>query len=427
MAAGLIGLAGVTAWPAPSGADSGGGNFEALAAADGVRFTWTVPNFAPVDNIVDGGGPSAQAQVDSLGVSTAYASAPYPGDTFVSLPGLIAGFTGLPALPAYPFYVRSSHPAAPEQTFSQPGLVLSAKSDDHSSTGQAAAGQGGDTALLSFSSTAGSHREDSGTLVAEATSRIDVFKAGPLEIKGLTSTAKVTKPTSGDEEATSSLQAVEATINGTPVGITEDGLVLGSTKAPIPTKNPLLDALAQNGLTVEVVKAQRTQDGVVAPALVVTSVHYSQEIQRPVTIRYQLGASSASVHASGLPGTDLGDGAPIPDGTVGGPADTGAAAPVDTAAPPGVPPLPALNGTPGDRVILHSPTLDTGGGEDAAPAPPAGPSSVAAAPQAAPAVLAARAGAEHWAWGSFYFVLAAAALVIAGGVELIRSLGVRGA
>src|SRR5581483_8310071 len=99
LAAGLAGLAATGAWSRPSGADTGGSNFEAIAAADGVRFTWTVPNFAPVDDIIDGGGPSAQTRFDSLGVSTAFASSPYPGETFVSLPGLVAGFTGLPALP----------------------------------------------------------------------------------------------------------------------------------------------------------------------------------------------------------------------------------------------------------------------------------------------------------------------------------------
>jgi hypothetical protein len=432
MAAGLTGLSVAAVWSAPSGADSSGSNFEAISAADGVRFTWSVPNFAPVDDIIDGGGPSAQARVDSLGVSTAFASAPFPGETFVSLPGLIAGFTGLPALPAYPFYVRSSHPSTPEQTFAQPGFTLLAKSDDHSSTGQAATGQSGDTSVSALSSTARSYREDSGALVAEATSRVELFKAGPLEIKGLTSTAKVVKPPSGDEQATSSLEAAQATVNGTPVGITGDGFVAGDTRTPIPgTQNPLLDALAQNGLSVEVVKAQRTEDGVVAPSLIVTSVYYSEQIQRPVTIRYQLGASSASVHVSGLPGSPVEELPAFPDGTVGGPSDSGSFPDtVPSTDSSGSAVLPA-GATSTGGFNAGSSSTPSSGLETAAPAVPGGgqtaPTAAGAAQGSAGVVLAARASAEHWAFGSFYLVLFAAALVIAGGGELIRSLGVRGA
>jgi hypothetical protein len=83
----------------------------------------------------------AQATLDSLGTSQAFASLPYPGGTVVGLPGLIAGVTGgKVALPAYPAYAYSDDPTTPYARREVAGYSLRAHRDGKGSAGGAAAG-----------------------------------------------------------------------------------------------------------------------------------------------------------------------------------------------------------------------------------------------------------------------------------------------
>jgi hypothetical protein len=86
-------------------------SYEALASAEGVRVSLGAPGFVAVDTFIDGGGPISQSVIDGLGNSQAFASLPYPGDLAISGPGLLAGLTGLPSPPPYPFYVSRWTPA----------------------------------------------------------------------------------------------------------------------------------------------------------------------------------------------------------------------------------------------------------------------------------------------------------------------------
>ena len=110
-------------------------SYEAVASAEGVRFSFGAPGFVAVDTFIDGGGPVSQSVIDGLGNSRAFASLPYPGDLAISGPGLLAGLTGLPSPPPYPFYVSSSHPTTPEAKVAQPGYELVATSAESSSQG----------------------------------------------------------------------------------------------------------------------------------------------------------------------------------------------------------------------------------------------------------------------------------------------------
>jgi hypothetical protein len=415
---------------AAADADVTGEGYPLVAAADGVRVTWTVPNFAVIDSPVDGGGPSAQARLDSLGASTAFASLPYPGDAFVGLPGLLAGFTGLPAAPAYPFYVHSSHPTVPDAAFaSGPGMALSAHSDASASKAAASAGQDGGTTVARPASTAETIRAADGTLSATATSTVDGVVLGPLSIRGLVSTATVLRTTDGRQQVSSSLAAASVSVGGTTAALTDGGLVLAGAAAPVGT-DPLADALAKAGVSVAFTRATATKDGVVAPSLAVTFTQYSAVIQRPVTIRYVFGATSASVMATAplaLPGPP----AAGPGDSLVGPA---AAAAASTAAVPSGPPDRPSNAAPAAIPWQSSPSPVPGVGATARPvstAVTAGPAPDGAAQQAAagrPAVRRSRLAVSesaHWAFGSLYLVMAAAGLVLAGGVELLRSSGVR--
>ena len=108
------------------------GTFSALAAADGVRVTLFQPGVTLTKTLVDLGGPAAQAALNSLGESRAFASFPYPGDTAVAAPGLLRGAGNIPA-PAYPLYVASDNPAVPRQEAGDGPYALRAESTDSAS------------------------------------------------------------------------------------------------------------------------------------------------------------------------------------------------------------------------------------------------------------------------------------------------------
>src|SRR5713226_3374562 len=88
--------------------------FVGVASASGGRMTFTVPDFAVVEDVIDGGGPVAQSVLDA-GTATSFASLPYPGDNAIAFPGLFNAATGRDLPAGYPFYVRASHPTVPEQ------------------------------------------------------------------------------------------------------------------------------------------------------------------------------------------------------------------------------------------------------------------------------------------------------------------------
>src|ERR1700730_17212281 len=137
--------------------------FSGSAAAGGVRVTITVPGAPGTDTPVDGGGPTAQVAVDSIGTSTGYAAFPDPGQFVVSVPGLVVGVLAggvgpvppiaLPSPPNYPFFVQSDASNTPEASVGSGPWALSASSESGSSKANATAGLqsglGGNTALVS--------------------------------------------------------------------------------------------------------------------------------------------------------------------------------------------------------------------------------------------------------------------------------------
>src|SRR2546428_735047 len=82
----------------PGRAQGENGVYRAVANADGTRVTVSAPGYLLVNTLFDTGAPTAQAVVDGLGNSRAFASYPYPGDTVVAAPGLVKGNGGPGAL-----------------------------------------------------------------------------------------------------------------------------------------------------------------------------------------------------------------------------------------------------------------------------------------------------------------------------------------
>src|SRR5206468_750212 len=143
----LVGTAG------PARSDT---TFSGLAAADGVRVTISDPAVVPTGAELGLSGPSAQALVDSLGNSQAYAALPYPGDLAVAAPGLLRG-QGASGVPEYPAYAASNRQGQPSADVTTPaGYALHATSDATSSKASAAGGATGDPAHAGATTTTAS-------------------------------------------------------------------------------------------------------------------------------------------------------------------------------------------------------------------------------------------------------------------------------
>ena len=291
-------------------------SYEGVASAEGFRFSFGAPGFAAVDTFADGGGPVSQSVIDGLGNSRAFASLPYPGDLAISGPGLVAGLTGLPSPPAYPFYVSSSHPTTPEAKVAQPGYELAATSGEQSSKGSTVTGGGsadGKSAIGKTVTVADASRDAaSGTVAAVATGTADLIDiGGVLRVAQVDALAKVTRSPGAEPAREATFVVNGVTIAGQAVGFSEKGFTLAGTNTPLPKDNPLLQALAQAKITVQYLARVDNPDGVVSPGLVVR-----QEQATPggptLVFRYVFGQMAASATASGSPAS-IGDALPTLD------------------------------------------------------------------------------------------------------------------
>jgi hypothetical protein len=420
--------------------------FAASATADAGRLQFSVPGASLSDQIIDGGGPVAQADLDSLGANRAFASQPYPGELGVIAPGLVASLAGAPQPPAYPFIAASRHPGDSEQTVEPtPGYRLAAKSDATSSEATAATGgaQGENKVFASRAHARVAKAED--LVSAEATNRFEGITLGPLSIASIVSVASVSRAPNGEPERNSSLLVHGVTVNGQPVGVSDKGFVTGENATPLPPSDPLLSAVEQDGLFVTYLKAQPTSGGVVAPGLRITAVRAIPGAGHTATISLTLGRASASVESStesiGLPSEEAVGApeaaqavSPVPaDGPPATPADrpSPSAGPANVAAAPGERPL-ARRAALARNVIAPAPEADTALVEtlpevtaipEAAPAPAP---KVAGAEEvvAAPAQLASRLALNsEKAELSFYPLLVLGGVILFGGLHVARLIG----
>ena len=295
----VLGLvAAATGWSPAGAADLT--SFDARAQAEGFRYTFGAPGFVAVDTFIDGGGPVSQSLLDGLGNSQSFASLPYPSDNAISGPGLVAGLTGLPSPPTYPFYVNSSYPTQEKATFAQPGINLEATSSDLATEGIATSGGGGNgSSVFAISAHTTSKRDDAtGNIIAEAATTADMINiGGVLKIASGAVSAKVTRSAGGDPIRESSFHLDGVNISGTAVGLNDKGFVFAGSGAPIPPDNPLMQALRQAGIDVRYLAPVNDDNGVTSPGLVIT-----QHAQFPgspnMIFTYILGRASAHATVS---------------------------------------------------------------------------------------------------------------------------------
>ncbi|HYR62085.1 MAG TPA: hypothetical protein VET24_05555 [Actinomycetota bacterium] len=336
-----------------------GGAFSGTASADGIRVGLSVPNFLIIENFVDGGGPSAQATLDSLGTSKAFASLPYPGETGVALPGLVGTLTGK-SIPGFPFYVATANPTTPDSHADQPGYHLASHSDASSSAASAQAGETTTTGIETgaFSTATVSAGRDGG-VVAESDTRIDIA-LGVIRLSGLESTASVIRDAAGLATRRSSLKVGALALGGITVGVTDQGLVLGGLTLPLGNLlGGLSKVLSLGDTTVKFLPAAETEDSVLSAGLLITTSEQLPVVGHPAQVSITVGRAFAMAAASALPeppAAALGSGTEPDHGAVAGPA---------TISPPALD-GEALSGAPGPPAPVPLPVA----------APPARPVTV---------------------------------------------------
>ncbi len=384
----------LTLLPTRSGA---AGTYTATANARlvGVDFT-AVPAIA-FDQLVDAGVSAAQAQIDSLGTTRAFASSPYPSESVVLLPGLIAGITGgqtSALIPPYPL-IAATNETTPADHRELGPLVLDAQSTAGNSRGSVTDGVTRAVARTTA---------DDSRVVARAETTISSLQlTSVLSLDGIHTVAEATRTAGGDIDLSSSFEVAAITVLGQRIALTPSTLSLLGTDVPVgldlsSVLGQLLTALAAQGTTIELLPAVETADGITAAGLrITTNTAAPPEIAsglKELRARETLGLASVSVSNRAA-------------GIGGGPTDGGVTAPTS---PPSL--APVLGG--------EVPVFD-------APVPVGSPPSVGATPApVAPAPVAAtRSLPVDLSLSGFYPVLVLAAAVGVGLVNLIRHLGVR--
>jgi hypothetical protein len=430
----------------PAGADDEPAQlppFTASAAADGMRFSLNSPGAPITANVIDGGGPTAQAQLSSTSGSGAFAALPYPGDIFLAGPSTAAGLlaasgVALPAAaPGYPFIAAASTPGTADQTVGDGPYKLEAHSGEDKALSNARVGLDADgTVQALYSKSDASATKTAEGVVSKATNEVHGVTAGPLKLMSVTSVAEVALDTGGNLKRTSSLEVVVAQADGTPLALKSEGspASLGEAVAQFN------EQVKPTGVEFSATPQADTSDGVLAPVLWVRMLTPSSPVFGAATWTIASGRTSAAIttEASSSPP------APVEEGVAPASGEgTDASSP-----PPEVPAVSATDQAGTTTPLAESPNWTSSAASalesdrrDAAAFPPADSLSLAAPTPAAGATTAAaapgaaadgqqvslagtgRRGTEPFDLGALYIVVAIAGLAgaLLGGVFKVRA------
>ena len=326
------------------------GPFTAVASADAARALVQVPDYLIISDFVDGGGPSAQASLDSLGTSNGFASFPYPGETGVAILGLAAILTSKP-LPQYPFYISTSNPTRLTDRVDNVGYHLASDSDASTSAARAQMGETNLTGDLDTGAISDSrvHRSDDGAVVAESSTRVGL-QIGPITIRGFESSARVVRTPEGETTPTSTFAFGVLRIAGIEIALTDKGIAIGPTVLPVGDLAALTRSLAGQGTTVEVLPAALSKTAVLSAGLRIRTEQVIPGIDRQGIVELTIGRSFASIEATAAAGPtptdlDLGGSSDVLGPVLGGaPSLPVLAAPAAPTAS-GPPPAPSVSGS----------------------------------------------------------------------------------
>lgn len=366
------------------------------AAADGVRVDVIVDGFLFVDNIVDAGGPTAQASAGSFSGSRALAAYPYPGEIVMTAHGQTSG-----AAPNYPLVAQSNNGGPSHSEMQQGPYDVKAESTDDASTAVAqASGDGGAAAAGTTRSQAQVvHDTKTGAVTSTAESTTEGFSvAGVFSIGRVHSYARIASP-AGTTKPTSDTEFGDVLVGGQEVGVTNKGLVLAGTTTPLPPDSTANAALKSAGVTVHYLAGSRSATSVVAPALSVSVVQDVPTVGE-TTVTYVLGQASVSAQSPAMSGGSTSSTGDVVGDSGSAPTTTSGSSPATTAIGAAG---PSLTGTTGASGVTPQ----------TAPAPGTGGNTYQ---------LAAHAGPSSQ---SLYLVVAAGAIVFVGAALLFRMLAVK--
>jgi hypothetical protein len=390
------------------------GAYGATASASGLLSTTQDPQHFPVGAVIEGDGPIAQAALSSTGQSNGFASFPYPGAFFLSLPGLAAS-QGAPETPPYPLYVESNASLKPKDEVKQPGLSLTSQSSPDASTARAAAGQSSEQANVGSATATANVGADktAGTVLSEASSDTEVLSAGPLRIGRILADAKASHSSAGGLKRSSGLQLFDVTVNGITYGLSDKGFSSGSSNSPLPA-NPVTEQLAKAGITVTYLAAKEVPDGVMSPGLRIEINNEQSDWHTVMVVGQALAIASGDAAAgSGLLGGGI-----LGGGTLGSFGASSGAATAGTSS--GSAPS-SLSGGGSSSGLSSSGTGATGSSAAPGSGTSAGQSQAAQQPLASsrPVALGSAPGT------SFYLLLVVGAVVALVAGQLISMVGMR--
>src|SRR5690606_30112823 len=125
----------------------------------------------------------------------------YPGETPLTLPGLLLPILGLPSLPDYPLLASSNHPAQPERVVEVGAFTARSRSDDRGTVAAVTGGvdAGGTTVGRIVTEARAEAEPTSGTVTASARTTVEGASIlGLLRLGRIHSEASVTRTPSGD-------------------------------------------------------------------------------------------------------------------------------------------------------------------------------------------------------------------------------------
>lgn len=418
--------------------------FSATASAYGSRVQLTVTQAPLVPELIDAGGPTADAALDSLGTARSLAAFPYPGELLLALPGLVAGigpqaptllkgipeialgalpvpmppevlallnqidlpydqltpaFQAAPPLPPYPFAAQA--PVAGSEDRVELGIgVLEARADGDEVSAVAASEPGtGGVELAPIRSTARVVR-DGDRVVAEARSVAGGLRIGPLLLGSVESSARMELGADGEVTSSSDFVVRGLQVGALTVDLTADGFSVGGVPVPVPIADTLSGILSGAGFELQVLREETTDTGVVSGAL---------QITYPISF-------------AGLPAEVQGLGEGLLTVTIGQSIATLTGSPIPELAS-GVAPSVTDGASFG---------ADTGIGPGTGPLPVAGPAgslpSSSATDRLAPVPVASRPGAlpvELFDARGTYLVIIGSALLLSGSGGLLHTTGFR--
>lgn len=353
----VVGLPAATAVAAGKEDNPGGcGGNAVVAAAWGVQLTVTRSDNLVLAHPGGAGVPVAQSCVDfGLRETMAFASSPYPGEFLRTLPG----HTGRPEA-HYPAYAGSRHPSDPESTVDEPGRKLLARSTETASTGRAQSAVDPEKGTGSTLTTAESSVDPAaGTSIATATAKLQPFTVKDvLSLGEVASVATASYTKEGRIERSSDLRIGRTTVAGQEMVITPRGVRAAGQTAALPDAGAAQEQLAQAGVTVRYLEAEKTPGGILSAGVEI-NVRNEDPASAVTTLRYVLGRSFATAGPVDAPPAQGGGGSGLVDSSPPAVSDSGqspvasgdvpaeAAAPVaDAPAPEAAPPAPSVAGPP---------------------------------------------------------------------------------